>query len=94
MHSHRYNTAEQIADLPPDAYLERARGGTYICPYCGSGSGPKGTGMVYYLDPEPHFYCFACRRGGKPHTIAAEALGITSHGRDFWRDLEDALHLI
>ena len=53
------------AALCPD-YLDRApRGKTYICPFCGSGTGEHGTGLIYY--PKTNTVaCFAnCKEPGK-----------------------------
>ena len=66
-------SAEQIVPLAKD-------GITYVCPQCGSGTGPKGTGMKHYTDGQPHFHCYACGCHGDHVTIAAMHLGIQETG--------------
>ena len=52
------------------AYLTPARknggAGFYVCPVCGSGSGPNGTGALRISDKgkSPHFKCYACENKG------------------------------
>lgn len=43
---------------------EPSRGANkYICPLCGSGTGPSGTG-AFSLENEKKWRCFACDNGG------------------------------
>lgn len=44
----------------PQIYLQKARAEGYICPICGSGSGPNGTGIT--TKDEIHFTCFGKKR--------------------------------
>ena len=44
-------------------YLQESKGGMYCCPYCGSGTGPNGTGALKVYDTNT-FTCFACNRSG------------------------------
>lgn len=54
--------ADAIAEIkkivPATNYLQKAKKGGYICPFCGSGSGPNGTGAQYYKDTNL-LCCFA-----------------------------------
>lgn len=59
-------TIEQIGLISPDALeshgiIRRARVSGYICPLCGSGGGPNGTGMEYNKTVTDHtsFTCFS-----------------------------------
>lgn len=44
-------------------YLTKSKSGLYDCPYCGSGSGPHGTGALKVYDTNT-WYCHACHKGG------------------------------
>lgn len=46
--------------------LKKSKGkDKYICPFCGSGTGPKGTGAFSINPNEPtKFHCFSCGKGG------------------------------
>lgn len=46
-------------------YLERAKRGGYVCPFCGSGSGPHGTGAVKYYPETNTCACHACPEPGQ-----------------------------
>ena len=54
-----------LSDIPCTEYLERAPRGGYICPYCGSGTGPNGTGAVKYYKTTNTCGCFACPEPGQ-----------------------------
>lgn len=57
-------TEEQALDYihkNPQHYLQKARSEGYICPICGSGSGPNGTGIVQGTRNLAKFTCFAGR---------------------------------
>lgn len=47
-------------DVPCTEYLRKARHGGYICPVCGSGTGPKGTGALKYYPDTNTCACHAC----------------------------------
>lgn len=59
-------------------HLQKSKSGLYCCPYCGSGTGPNGTGAVKYYEGTNSFYCFACHRGGDVIDIYQQI-----HGVDF-----------
>ena len=44
-------------------YLEKSKSGMYCCPFCGSGTGPNGTGALKLYDTNT-FTCHACNRSG------------------------------
>lgn len=46
------------------SYLQKAEKGGYICPLCGSGTGPHGTGAVKYYKDSNTWYCHSCQKGG------------------------------
>lgn len=54
-----------IRRLPCTRYLDKARNGGYICIYCGSGSGPHGTGAVKYYSETNTCACHACPPDGQ-----------------------------
>ena len=41
-------------------YLEKSKSGMYCCPFCKSGTGPKGTGAVKYHEDTNTCHCFSC----------------------------------
>lgn len=52
-------------DIPITNYLSKAPHGGYICPYCGSGKGPHGTGAVKVYRDTNTAACHACHDPGK-----------------------------
>ena len=63
----------------------------YVCPLCGSGTGPKGTG-AFMLDPSRDcttWHCFSCDRGGDLFDLIGLMDGIDSKA-DFPRVLGEA----
>ena len=42
----------------PEVYLQKAKAEGYICPICGSGSGPKGTGITSSKQAAHRFTCW------------------------------------
>ena len=76
----------------------------YICPFCGSGSGGNGTGLVWY-ERDERFSCFACSNGkGVERDIIdlymqksgldfihaiKELCGLIGEGFDYWVDKQD-----
>ena len=45
-------------------YLTKSKSGLYDCPFCGSGSGPHGTGAVKWYEDTNTWCCHACKRRG------------------------------
>lgn len=45
-------------------YLEKSKGGMYCCPFCGSGTGPHGTGALKLYGETNTWTCHACRKSG------------------------------
>lgn len=66
------------------ALLEKAPKGGYICPHCGSGTGPHKTGAVKVYDSTNTYYCHACNRGGDVIFLYS-----TIHGAGFKRAVEE-----
>lgn len=52
-------------ELPITNFLTKARNGGYVCPYCGSGTGPKGTGAVKVYKETNTAACHACPDPGQ-----------------------------
>ena len=44
-------------------YLVKSEKGNYICPVCGSGTGPHKTGAVEYYEKDDTWYCHKCGAG-------------------------------
>lgn len=65
----------------PEAYLQRARVEGYICPICGSGSGPEGTGIV--TKDRMHFTCWrGCFKWADIPDIIAKQEGLQPGSRE------------
>lgn len=57
----RNETRDRInRDIPITDFLTKARNGGYVCPYCGSGTGPNGTGAVKVYKDTNTAACHAC----------------------------------
>lgn len=56
-------------------YLEKSKGGLYCCPYCGSGTGPHGTGAVKYYADTNTWACHACKESGDVIDLHRKATG-------------------
>lgn len=58
-------TAKQTirARIPCANYLQKSKGGMYVCPYCGSGTGPHGTGALKVYDTNT-WTCHVCHKSG------------------------------
>ena len=54
-----------LRQIPCTNYLEKARNGGYVCPYCGSGKGAHGTGAVKYYKDTNTCACHACQTDGQ-----------------------------
>ena len=52
------------AEISCGEYLDKAKHGGYVCPYCYSGTGTKGTGGVHYRESDHRWTCFACGKRG------------------------------
>ena len=51
---------EAINEREPAFLTRDGKGKGYVCPQCGSGSGPKGTGLHRDPGAPTHWKCFAC----------------------------------
>ena len=72
---------EQIkARIPIETYcdgnLERRQAHTYVCPFCGSGTGKNRTAAFTTYPREGRWYCFKCRRGGDIFDLIGDLEGI------------------
>lgn len=64
----RINISDFMAD-----HFDRAPSGGHICPFCGSGTGPNGTGALTPYDEDESFYCHHCHRYGDVFDLAGAA---------------------
>lgn len=55
-------------------YLQPSKNGMYCCPFCGSGTGPNGSGALKVYDTNT-FTCFSCNRSGDVIDIFMAAYG-------------------
>ena len=78
------NTIKQHLAEYAETHLTRSKGrNQYNCPFCGSGTGPKGTG-AFTVYPENHQYkCFSCGVSGDIFDLAAQVEGVHDKGRVF-----------
>ena len=70
-------------DLEAHGIIRRAKVSGYICPQCGSGSGPNGTGMEYNKTVTDHT-SFTCFSGG--HSFNVLKLGALHYNMDTRRE--------
>ena len=52
-----------IINNSPEKFFERDQHNGFICPICGSGSGPNGTGMTQWPQNPKHLHCWHCGKG-------------------------------
>lgn len=45
-------------------YLEKSPKGNYVCPFCGSGTGPNRSGALQYYENTNTWHCFSCNKSG------------------------------
>lgn len=55
-------------------YLQKSKSGMYSCPFCGSGTGEKGTGALKVYDTNT-WTCHACNRSGDVIDLYQQATG-------------------
>ena len=68
---HNNSTVEEIRRRWRDIYPHDAKDGI-ICPLCGSGSGPNGTGINSVKGEDNLLHCFACGFNGDVLMLYAE----------------------
>lgn len=86
LRAHLKDYVETITERSPKAGPH-----AYVCPLCGSGTGPKGTG-AFMLDPSKDcttWHCFSCDRGGDLFDLMGLMDGIDARA-DFPRVLGEA----
>lgn len=86
---------EQLRQMLPqliDTTCTRSKGGMYICPICGSGTGTHKTGAlsVYYHNGAPRWKCHSCGAGGDTFDFVGEVYRISEY-MDRVRKAEDIL---
>ena len=84
----QYETAnEDIKKHLPDyaqACLAKSKSkNQYNCPFCGSGTGPKGTGAFTIYPEDNRYKCFACGVSGDIFDLAMQIEGADSIGKAF-----------
>jgi replicative DNA helicase len=57
-------------------YLEKAKHGGYICPFCGSGTGRHGTGGLHFYEDTNTWHCFACGKSGDVIDLHMNSCGV------------------
>ena len=71
-----------------DQRLERRGRNTYVCPACGSGSGPNRT-AAFTVQPEKRsWHCFKCQKGGDIFDLIGIVEGIEDKGAQLERAAE------
>ena len=57
-------------------YLEKAKHGGHICPFCGSGTGSHGTGGLQFYEDTNTWHCFACGKSGDVIDLHMNSCGV------------------
>lgn len=70
-------------------YLTKSKSGLYECPYCGSGTGPNGSGAVKYYEDTNTCYCHACQKAFDVFDLYMNAAGV-----DFNEALSDLANVL
>jgi len=65
--------------------LQKSKGGLYNCPYCGSGTGPHGTGALSILPDGKAFFCHKCEKRGDIFDLIGELEHISDHSAQIER---------
>lgn len=67
-----------------ESYLTRSKGrNQYNCPFCGSGTGAKGTGAFTVYPENNRYKCFSCGTSGDIFDLAAQVEGTRTGGSVF-----------
>lgn len=61
--------------VDPRQFLQHAKHKTFVCPYCNSGTGNKGTGMNYYEDTNT-VHCWVCKKTYDVMDIYQQVYGV------------------
>ncbi|MFI3272823.1 MAG: DnaB-like helicase C-terminal domain-containing protein [Pseudomonadota bacterium] len=89
------NDTKELLKEKLTAYLERvtkqSRSGLYVCPLCGSGTGPRQTGALSVREGR-YWKCFSCGEGGDIFTLCGLVEGLDDYGQQA-AFLEDAFGL-
>lgn len=59
-----------------ETFLQRSKSGLYVCPYCGSGSGPHKTGGLKVYPETNTFYCHVCQKSGDAIDLFQQQKGV------------------
>ncbi len=83
---------EQLSYFLPEyvkTNLRASYGDMYVCPFCGSGTGPKGTG-AFGIVPENQtkFNCFSCNKTGDLFDLIGQVEGIPDYNGQKARAVE------
>ena len=75
---------EAIAQIKKDldcrTMLTPSKGGLFVCPYCGSGTGSNGTGAMKYYPETNTTYCHKCNRSADPLDLLREVEELDFNG--------------
>lgn len=72
--------AETKRNLDCRTMLEPSKGGLFVCPYCGSGTGSNGTGAMKYYPETNTTYCHKCNRSADPLDLLQETENLDFNG--------------
>lgn len=75
-----YKQAEEEGRKYLVSYVEEnltpSKYGAYECPFCGSGTGPNGTGAFRIMPDQEHFKCFSCGETGSIYDLVMKTEGL------------------
>jgi len=72
-----------------ESITKESRGGLYVCPFCGSGTGVHGTGAFSIDRNDPtRWKCFSCERSGDIYDLIGEYENIPERAEQFRRASE------
>lgn len=69
--------------IPCTDYLEKSPKGDYVCPFCGSGTGPNKSGALHYYPDTNDCHCFVCSQENKTKRYDVIDLEMKKRGCDF-----------
>jgi len=85
------NKAKETAKLRLEEYLNiitTKQGRKYVCPFCGSGTGPNKTPAGNLTPDKQRFHCFSCSFNGDIFDIVGKIEGIANNAEIFKRVYE------
>lgn len=86
----RQEARDLLKDYLPeyvDRITKKSKGNSYICPICGSGNGPNGTG-AFNIKDGTRWHCFSCGEGGDILDLIGKVEGIVDYNEQLNRAME------